>query len=104
MELTNDLSSRICFGAYTVLLGSAIIGGHLTATYLLFDPSITTLRVYLGTVLVILVVNAVYFAGCLLLQLTSIPNKNQLIRAAFSLFLNIPVVIIYLFIVLQNEL
>ncbi len=94
------LAILICKGAHTITLGSSLVGGHLTLSYLLFEPDAASLDTYFITVLSIIGMNFIYFLGIVGLQLIRFPQKAQLRNAALGMLWNIPITFFYLYILI----
>ena len=98
MMSTIFFSNLVCKGAYTLTLGSALIGGHLTLGYLLTKPDTLPLETYFSIVLIVIGTNFVYFLLTLVLQLFPVPMKVALRKASLGMLSNIPIAIFYLYI------
>ena len=100
MKLTENTSLQISIGAITITLLSALVGGHLTASYVLFRTDTFTMDIFMKIVLVLVLLNLVYFLICFCCVLTSMPNKSIILKASLFMFINIPLAMGYLFIVI----
>lgn len=100
MNLTAQTTQQLSTGAVTLTLFSTLMGGHLTAGYFLFTPGIMALEVSMKVVLGIVALNMAYFLIFLCCMFADIPNKPLLIKAALFMFVNIPIALLYLFVVL----
>ncbi|MEN1783661.1 MAG: hypothetical protein AAGF77_00855 [Bacteroidota bacterium] len=96
------LHEKIKIWIYGLGLFTALTGGHLVGSYILLDPK-PLLDWYAKIVLVLFFLNLITFLGCVLLQLTRIPKKHTVMKAALLLLLNIPVAFAYLLILLNYE-
>lgn len=97
-----DLTEKIRNIVFAVGLFTALIGGHLTASYFfLFDAKYIFLENYALLAMTLIFGNLITFFICFALQLTQLPQKNKIMKAAFSLLLNIPIAIIYLLIIIR---
>lgn len=104
MKLTENTSLQISIGAITITLLSALVGGHLTASYVLYRPDTFTMDIFMKIVLGLVLLNLVYFMVCLGSLLLNNPHKSKILKACLFMLINIPVAIGYLTIVLSYTL
>jgi hypothetical protein len=102
MILTEHTATQLSTGAIAIALFSAILGGHLTASYLLFLPDSDVIAIFMKIVLGVVLLNIVYFLICFSALLTNIPNKPLILKAGLFMGINIPIAIGYLIIVMTQ--
>lgn len=104
MNKTLLLSEIACKGAYTLTLGSTLMGGHLLLSYLFFKPDSLDLETCFSMVLILIGINFFYFLFALVLQLFQLPMKSELKKATLGMLSNIPIAMFYLFILFSYGL
>jgi len=104
MILSDHTTYQISIGAIAITLLSALIGGHLTASYLIYTPSNIVMEAFIKIVLGLVILNIVYFILCVFCMLATMPKKSLLLKASLFMLINIPIAVIYLFIVLGGIL
>ncbi|WP_396635396.1 hypothetical protein [Maribacter sp. R77961] len=101
MILTDHTSQQLSTGAVALTLFSTILGGHLTASYLLYLPDPDVVAIFMKIVVGVVLLNIIYFLICFSALLTNIPNKPLILKAGLFMGINIPIAIGYLIIVLS---
>lgn len=104
MKLKEHTSLQISIGAITITLFSALVGGHLTASYIFYKPDAFTMDIFMKIVLGLVFLNLVYFMVCFGSLFLNNPYKSKILKACLFMLINIPVAIGYLTIVLSYTL
>lgn len=104
MILSVHTTQKLSRGAIAITLFSTLIGGHLTASYLIYQPGPIVVQLFLKIVLAVVVLNIVYFLVCLGSLFLNNPYKSKILKACFFMLINIPVAIGYLSIVIGATL
>lgn len=101
MILTEHTATQLSTGAMALTLFSTILGGHLTASYILFTPGFRVLEIFIAIAIGLVVLNGIYFLLCFGCIFMNIPNRPLLLKTALSMLVNIPVAMGYLAIVIE---
>ena len=104
MKLSAHVTQQLSKGAFTVTLFSGLIGGHLTASYVLYRPDVLAMDLYMKIVLGILLINLSYFLICFGSILMNIPNRAVILKACLFMLINIPIAMGYLVIVVSASM
>lgn len=91
MKLTKEITEQLSKIAITITLFSTLIGGHLTASYILYEPSGSTMQFFMQIVMGVLLINVLCFMLCFVFVIANIPEKVKLLKAMLFMFLNIPI-------------
>ncbi|MFD0860699.1 hypothetical protein ACFQ1M_00650 [Sungkyunkwania multivorans] len=91
---------QIAHGALTLAAASFIIGGYLLLSSFLFDDRECIISFSLPTLGWLIIANISYFIFCLVIVALVPYRRSYLLKCAFGMLLNIPVAILYLFIVI----
>lgn len=104
MILSEHTTEKLSRGAIAITLFSTLIGGHLTASYLIYQPGPIVVQLFLKIVLAVVVLNILYFLVCIGYLFLNNPYKSKILKACLFMLINIPVAIGYLTIVLSYTL
>ena len=97
------MTEKITKAITIIWLGTALIGGHLTASFILLDIEEPLLSIYGNFSLLLIFSNIIAFIIALALQLGTLPNRQLIMRRAFLLLLNIPLAILYIICIIFHE-
>lgn len=95
MKLTAETTTQLSKIAIATTLFSNLIGGHLTASYILFEPNGVTMQFFMQIVIGALLANLLCFMMCFVFVLANIPEKVKLLKAMLCMLINIPIAFVF---------
>lgn len=94
---------NLILASRAIALLSFVFGTILLSLFLYFGESIVPITIGVKFVVAAILVNSIFFLANIILAIANIENRIELLKTCGILLLNIPIAILYFYIVISIE-